>query len=356
MTVYASAVALVLGAAVAEAQGGILDHLLCYKVKDRLKNATKVDMLADLQPEFTQKGCTLLKPLEFCVPATKANIDPAQDNDIGGQALQNDFICYQAKCPNDIKPPAKRVTDQFGRHVLERYKPVTVCVPAKKDAFDCGPLPNGVCGGVCVDPTQECTTDTAGNCTCVPKATCEGKPDKAGACGGTCTDPLQRCLPDLASPTSAAVVCACRNPDPPVCGLNSLTGTCGGTCPNMADKCVMVDAATGHCTCQPSEVPCSTTDSGACGGTCPLAGQTCTTIAGTNICTCDPPALCGQNAQTGACGGYCQSPLVCTSQPGTPSCECLPPPCGSDASGGCAGRCTSGTSCKPDATGACNCQ
>ena len=50
---------------------GTLDHLLCHRTRDPLKLKIAVDMIADIQPEFTAQGCVLVKPFEFCVPATK---------------------------------------------------------------------------------------------------------------------------------------------------------------------------------------------------------------------------------------------------------------------------------------------
>jgi hypothetical protein len=37
----------------------ILDHLVCYTMKDPLTLQTSTDLLAELQPEFSQQGCIL---------------------------------------------------------------------------------------------------------------------------------------------------------------------------------------------------------------------------------------------------------------------------------------------------------
>src|SRR5262245_65537935 len=76
-----------------EAETGNLDHLLCYKVKDPLKLETTVDVISELQPEFTRRGCVLTKPVEFCVPASKLNAAPAPSNPgIVGQTLPHDSV------------------------------------------------------------------------------------------------------------------------------------------------------------------------------------------------------------------------------------------------------------------------
>lgn len=354
-------VAMVVGGygAVANAQG-VLDHMMCYKMKDPLRLATSVDMLTDLQPEFAQKGCVLIKPIEFCVPATKTNVQPSPLNpNIVGQPLDTDYVCYKAKCPNLIPPPVKIVADQFGRRQEVRYKPTKICVPAKKTPLGCQFVgTTNICGGTCPDPTQRCGVDASGLCTCVSNNTCAGRPDTAGACGGTCPDPKQRCLPDNVVGKTAAAICSCRDPLPPTCGWNSATQTCGGACPNPADKCTM--NASGDCTCFSLPPPCSRdTATGACGGACPLAGQTCDIDPVTNACGCLPsdPTPCGHDPLTGQCGGTCT--LVdesCQWDNTNGACNCLPSPCGSDAAGVCGGYCPNGDTCTADTTGACNCQ
>jgi hypothetical protein len=53
---------------------GNIDHLICYRIDDKLKPDFAVDMVAEIQPDFTKKGCKILKPMEFCVPASKVNL------------------------------------------------------------------------------------------------------------------------------------------------------------------------------------------------------------------------------------------------------------------------------------------
>jgi hypothetical protein len=356
MVCAAAVASLVLTTTAAHAQ---LDHMLCYKIgSDTFKFATTtaVDMVASLQPEFTQKGCRLDKPVAFCVPAGKKNVTPASANvnpNIGGAPLRNDYICYSAKCPNQVTPASKVVTDQFGTHTQEHYMPATVCVPAVKDPVECSAgtaTGAAMCNGVCPDPTEQCVFDNkTKRCSCETVQRCGGKPNSAGLCGGPCPTG-EVCLPEMVAGTSN-VECTCQTPPPPPCGMES-TGTCGGTCPNPADKCSL-DAA-GRCTCQPVGQLCAADANGVCGGVCELPGQQCHPDA-TGACTCVTP--CGRNPLTGQCDGECATSTdVCAL--GRAGCECVPPsdlPCGT-VSGTCGGVCPPGETCGTDSTGACNCQ
>ncbi len=340
-----------------QAQSGALDHLICYKMLDKLLPKATADLLANLQPEFTQKGCVIGKPVQFCVPATKTNVNPSPANpNIVGQPLSDDYICYQAKCPNRIPPPSKLVIDQFGKRQQQRYIPTTICVPAKKTALECGLLgTSNMCGGTCQDPTMTCGADATGQCACTPKNTCDGRPDKAGTCGGTCpTNSKQRCLPSTTTANNSPV-CLCKDPPPPACGINAANGVCGGTCPNPSDKCAM--DSVGQCTCQFLPAPCGMDPATkTCGGACPGADQQCTVDGRTGTCICDPPVGCGQDPLTGTCSGAC--PIAgdtCLFLAGA-NCTCQHQPCGSDAAGVCGGACPlPGQQCGTDTTGACNC-
>jgi hypothetical protein len=392
-------------AATISQQPAILDHLVCYKMKDPLTLQTSTDMLAQLQPEFSQQGCILVKPIEFCVPASKRNTVPQPINpNIVGPALSNDYICYQAKCKSPVPPPDKEVIDQFGERLEQGFKVAKVCVPAKKRPPGCGLVGGKACLGACpVDAAgvqQECKAFKTGGvitCDCVtpsPPKPCGGKPDAAGLCTATCPDPTEQCvLTTITDPTTGKVgkaTCNCQKP-PSVCGIDPATGQCGGKCQKSTDQCVFDSA--GKCTCEPAPSPCQTTGNPApaapCGGTCPPntatgTTPTCIPVDGSGICTngkcvgsngtpctsntdckvtctCDPPAGCTRNALTGACGGDCsQNPgTVCSLDSTGHTCDCLPPPCGSvgTATGvACNGTCQNGEKCVADATGACNCQ
>lgn len=379
----------------------ILDHLVCYKMKDPLKLQASTDLLAELQPEFSQQGCILVKPIEFCVPAAKLNTNPQPvDPNIVGQSLSTDFICYQAKCKNPVPPPDRQVIDQFGDRLEEGYRVAKVCVPAKKRPPGCGFF-GKTCQGACPfdiingqkvpEVCLQTKTPTGLTCNCVspvsPKP-CSGSTDAAGLCTGTCPDPTDQCvLSRVTDPTgkTAQVTCNCQ-PPPSVCGLDPATGACGGKCQNSTDQCVFNSA--GQCTCEPAPSPCQSTGnaSAPCGGTCPpnTSGiiQTCIPVPGSGLCvngkcvgsngtpcmtdadckitcTCDPPVDCTRNALTGACGGNCPTGTLCSLDPTGHDCGCFPTPCGSvgTATGvACDGACPAGDKCVADATGACNCQ
>jgi hypothetical protein len=402
--------AVILTGQIASAQGrtivtpsAVLDHLVCYKVNDPTKLQTATDMLADLQPEFSQQGCILGKAIEFCVPASKRNTAPQPINpNIVGQSLSNDYICYQAKCKSPIPPPDKEVIDQFGDRLQQGYHMAKICVPAKKRPPGCGFF-GKACQGACPfdiingqkvpEVCLQSKTAAGLTCNCVspvsPKPCNGSKPDAAGLCTATCPDPTEQCvLTRTTDPKGkVAVTCNCE-PPPSVCGIDPATGVCGGDCAKSTDQCVLNSA--GQCTCEPVSSPCQATGNAAvpCGGTCPpnTAGivQTCKTVQGSGTCsggkcvgsngtpctvdadckltcTCDPPVGCTQNALTGACGGDCsQNPgTVCSLDPTGHTCDCFPLPCGGVATStgvACGGACQNGEKCVADATGACNCQ
>jgi hypothetical protein len=338
-----------------------LDHLVCYKVVDKLQVAVAFDLFAELQPEFTAKGCKVVKVDDFCVPATKLNVTPAASDvrpDIAGPPLYVDYIGYLIKCAQEITPPNKVVIDQFGKHRHGKYKVAKVYVPAKKGAPPCGTVDGKLCGGVCPDTSDQCRVASDGVCKCVPAVDdiCGGRPDKQGICGGACPDPdLPRC--QLMLSATGAKICDCGPPPPPLCGINTATGTCGGECPNKAEKCVV--KADNECTCAPATTPCALIAGTAptCGGDCPIAGDVCALDA-SNACNCGPPTAspCSQNPLTGMCGGECATGETCRLDT-TGKCSCGGAPCGGDAAGQCSGLCPDPASqlCRPDASGACNC-
>lgn len=359
-----------------------LDHMVCYSMRDPLRLKTTASFLAQLQPEFTQDGCILVKPIEFCVPATKLNVSPAPLNpNIRGAALSNDYICYKAKCPNLVPPPNKVVVDQFGQRLEDHYKLTKICVPARKRPAGCpvGPIVKGgpVCSGACPSPTQLCKTVAVGGvkqCQCIDQQGCTARPDAAGQCGGPCPPDAngipQLCQADRFSTNPTAtklpLICRCGPPPPLVCGINELTGQCGGSCQNATDQCVL--DATGKCTCVPAPVPCQVTGETPtgpqCGGTCELPGQQCVVDPATQSCSCLPPQ-CSQNPFTGKCDGTCADPRQLCSLDSTGHCQCQQSTaCGSvtitnsdgTTTTTCGGPCPPGATCKADATGACNCQ
>ncbi len=324
LTIIIGAGTFVLGASPVRAQGS-LDHLLCYRTHDPLQLKTAVDMIAELQPEFSQKRCTLIKPVEFCVPASKENVQPPAANpSIVGQPLQNDYVCYLAQCQDQASPPDKLVADQFGERAETNFRPIRICVPARKRPLTCGLTGDGMCGGACPRPGDQCRADgSSGQCACKPTR-CHGDADEHGACGGACRDPNDRCLPN------ADNECTCQPPPPPPCGLNPAAGICGGSCANPTDQCAK--DATGNCSCQPppaTPTPTPATTPCTCGSTCVGAngaiGQ-CQPAAGSTQCECVAPQPCGLDPASNTCGGGCSAAnqvcMACTGAACPAPCMC----------------------------------
>lgn len=109
------------------------DHLTCFKIKDSGKVKAKVDMLANqAQIEYSVRGCKLkAKADEFCVPSTKI-VTAGEHSPIGGQRLENDFLCYKLRCQPQDLPWRQWVIDQFGRRQVGAFKPTKICTPAWK--------------------------------------------------------------------------------------------------------------------------------------------------------------------------------------------------------------------------------
>jgi hypothetical protein len=307
------------GSAVAQltSNPAVLDHLACYAITDSLKPDATVDLLAELQPEFRQAGCRLIKARKFCVPTSKVVVQATTTGPpIVGQPLRDDYICYLVKCPNTSAPvPNKLVADQFGQREMKNFRPFELCVPARKAARPCSTVHGRQCGGTCPNdgtgaPTACRFDDATKMCTCDPQS-CGGKPDKTGQCGGDCTDPIQSCQPGVDAAGKKA--CLCKDPPTPPCSINPSTGTCGGNCLNPADDCVFVTiGGTPTCTCQPPVPQCQIVPgSNQCGGPCPV-GLTCTLNTALNLCRCEAPIpSCSPNPLTGQCGGLCPANTVC---------------------------------------------
>ena len=360
MLAAAGAGALVLALAPSMA-GAQLDHLVCYKAVDKLQVSAAFDLFAELQPEFSARRCRLVKVDDFCVPATKLDVEPAEADqrpDIVGPPLNVDYIGYLIKCEQPGKPTNKIVVDQFGEHRHRRHKIHKVYIPAKKGPPPCGTVDGKQCGGVCPNPDDQCRIQDDGDCRCGPaiNGMCGGKPDQQGFCGGPCPDPaLPQC--QLIVTAAGDKRCQCGPPPPPICGINPATGTCGGECPSKGEKCIFTTA--NECRCVPATTPCALVPGTlTCGGDCPIAGDVCLSAGPNNECRCGAPqpTPCQANPFTGTCGGECPTGQQCLiTADGV--CGCGPTPCGSDPGGQCGGACPNpaAQTCKVDATGACNC-
>jgi hypothetical protein len=266
---------------VTAANAGTLDHLLCERTKDPLKLRLAVDMIADIQPEFSAKGCVVVRPFEFCVPATKRVLPPAVPALPGvmGQPLKDDYVCYLVKCPAQELPPAKQIIDQFGARPVQKFKPYKICVPARKTAVPCGTVGTHQCAGACPNPDQTCQ--------------------------------------------APADVCGCFPVEPAQCGLDPATGQCGGVCPDTAPSCVFHPGDPQPCHCEPTPTECHVDAAGGCGGTCPDPNTVCTQPAGA-VCGCYPPPPTCQLDAAGQCGGTCPQGETCA-QPAGAACACYLP-------------------------------
>ncbi|HJQ84442.1 MAG TPA: hypothetical protein VKA21_10225 [Candidatus Binatia bacterium] len=212
------AVAGVLAAPAAHAQ--VFDHLKCHKMKDPLKLKATVDLDA-VQAQFSATGCLISKAKLFCVPATKSNVQPPEAAPlvVDGQELENDFICYSAKCPDT--PPDTAVTDQFGSRTQVRYKSSFICAPAIEGAVTttttspggtttttsgttCGTSGHPECNGPCSLPGDVCGDIGGGNCGCFAGAPACGSFQGAPTCAGTCPGATPFCKTVSGSCTCSA--------------------------------------------------------------------------------------------------------------------------------------------------------
>ncbi len=257
------------------------DHLKCYKMKDP-HNFTAVANLTPFQnPPFpVEPGCKIkVRGLEFCIPVDKTLVPGgnAPSATVVGQPLQNDYICYNMRCPKPATAiPSVLVSDQFGSRTLSKFVARRICTPAIKGL-----------------PTTT-TTTTITTTTTLPPNPCSL--DTAGNCNGTCPTTGDICLFD---PISGA--CGC-GPQSAQCALDT-QGLCSGLCPNANDVCL--PNATGvPCSCQQQgPVACNFATFPMCNGTCP-GGLICEKDNTTTFCYCCGvlAAPCTTNAD--CCGGF----------------------------------------------------
>ena len=112
--------------AISQAQN-VNDHLKCYKIKDSHRYSAVADLITNSDQSMypSEAGCRIMvKSKEFCLPINKDRIlqpnskRDAPHEDVVGQDLTNDFLCYKVRCPKDptgaMPPSAQDVVDQFG--------------------------------------------------------------------------------------------------------------------------------------------------------------------------------------------------------------------------------------------------
>ncbi len=326
------------------ARAGVLDHLICYRIKDPIGLKVAMDLITQNQPDFTQKGCFITKAIEFCVPATKTNVTSKLHNqpvfpNISGPSLSRDYLCYKTKCDTKNVPQSRVVADQFGSRTELKWQVAKVCVPAKKISKGCGFVAPHQCGGDCPDPAQQCQPmANDGGCECVPhNPGCYV--DAAGQCTGVCPiNPGVKCVYD------AAGICGCDG----TVGCQQSAPACNGTCPAPA-TCIS-DPATGNCNCNTPTPECDGS-APACNGLCPN-GVACVHDLTANKCTCGGPVECKLSGP--ACNGDCPAGSKCVTDAATGACDCQALDCQQSGAPACNGSCPTGFACLANAVG-CGC-
>jgi hypothetical protein len=147
------------------------DHLKCYKIKDSHKYSAVADLITNYEQSMypSEAGCKIqVKSKEFCLPVNKDRImqpnnkRDAPHEDVVGQDLTNDFLCYKVRCPKDpagvMPPSAQDVVDQFGERVIGGFRTTKMCTPAWKvfdnnDLPDLIPVPSPLTGSFCMRDT-----------------------------------------------------------------------------------------------------------------------------------------------------------------------------------------------------------
>ena len=161
----------------------------CYRVKDPFKFSALVTLDA-LRDAFDPTGQCEIKPKAklYCVPTTK-NVDEfivdkamQTPDDLPGQTLTNDVLCYKVKCPKESVPD-EDVSDQLGTRGLSKFKRQLLCTPAFKTAPTCSAPdpPQCTMGDPCSDGI--CSTSRG---SCAYQTDCPLDPLEECCCSGTC--------------------------------------------------------------------------------------------------------------------------------------------------------------------------
>ncbi len=208
--------------AISQAQN-VNDHLKCYKIKDSHRYSAVADLITNSDQSMypSEAGCRILvKSKEFCLPINKDRIlqpnnkRDAPHEDVVGQDLTNDFLCYKVRCPTDptgaMPPSVQDVVDQFGQREISGFRTTKMCTPAWK-VFDqpvpCEQSGAPTCNGDCPNPTDVCT-NIAGTlaCRCEPEQSDPCELSGAPTCGGDCADASKQCT-FVGDPVAAFCVC-----------------------------------------------------------------------------------------------------------------------------------------------------
>jgi hypothetical protein len=183
-----------------------MDHVTCYKVKDRARGRFTMSVT---NAGGTQ-SCTAKLPAKVaCIESSVSGVTPAPPGGGPSPTEAGNFLCYTVKCARP-SPPTFGMGDDFGgsRNVDFR-KAQLVCTEATRGAPVAGPSPASsttttTLGGPCHfdDSSRTCEGSCGGGGHCAATATsgaCECRTTACGdanqpQCNGFCSDPNEACV------------------------------------------------------------------------------------------------------------------------------------------------------------------
>ncbi len=340
-------------------------HLKCYRAKSSLALAAIVDI--DTEQYGLAEGCTLFKPSKFCVSAVKRVLEakvgagksaqPVEPVEIPAIPTVGDFICYKLKCKGDpTEQDGQAAQDQFGSHLLTKFKTSELCVPAQKvfpggtcadeeithfvedcgsaDTTDCGAhwtyaigesggaIPTDCVLGVNGLGNEVCVANTGGN-RCSPSCTtdddCPGDTTDFSCTVGGCNTDAGLCYAQYAPTNSPCVTQGTGKP-----GQCNAWGACIADCTPAPETCDGLDNDCDGGIDEDSTCTSCVTSSD-CGATlqqCSVSvcvANTCTTTGKAPGSSCvvqvageESPGVCNGGRGSGSCVG---SGVPCSSYP-----------------------------------------
>jgi len=301
------------------------DELVCYRVKDSQHLEGLARFLPRQSPPFpVPAGCKVrLTAREFCIPAAAkfGSVAPAGPRSgaeaieaaLAGNEIRDDYLCYAIRCPKSDRPGALGIEDRFGARKIGAFRPVRICVPARKlltprccdPAGEPGTHGNATCvegASCCADGTWQCNAGDGSSSCAVPGRVCESccdpleMPGRGGApaCiegASCCADGTWRCNDAGGGSTCGAggVVCkggCCDSAlEPGTHGLPACIE--GATC--CADGAWACNDGSGRPTCDAVGKRCPELCGGIAGLPCD-AGEFCSLPVGS--CCCDVQGVC----------------------------------------------------------------
>jgi len=128
-TLLATCVATLFAAAApASAQSPPLDHLSCFKIRDRAVRAAYTANLETSDPGIAlEPGCKVKVPATMlCVDTSKTGVSPPPPGAADGPSAGR-YLCYTVKC--DGTRPDRTLVDQFGTHPVTVGPAKMLCAP-----------------------------------------------------------------------------------------------------------------------------------------------------------------------------------------------------------------------------------